>query len=153
MKAENTSRNTLDRRTSRFVGGPIHSILLSFPIAYFTGAFVTDLVYWQTPDVIWETFSVWLITAGLIVAGIAAIAFAIDFVGARQSRTLTWPQVVGYAVAVLLSLMNVFIHSRDGYTAVVPTGLTLSGFVVVTLLLTSCVNGVLISRRGIGVGA
>ncbi len=71
-----------------FSGAPIHPIVVSFPIAYFTAAFVTDLAYWQTADVMWETFSDWLITAGLVTAGLAAIAFVIDFVGGKRSRTL-----------------------------------------------------------------
>ena len=75
----------------------------------------------------WETFSDWLITAGLIMAAFAIIAFVIDFVGGKQIHTLAWPYAVGYVLAVLLSLINAFVHSRDGYTAVVPTGLTLSG--------------------------
>jgi uncharacterized membrane protein len=58
--------------------------------------------------------------------------------------------VVGYAVAVLLSLMNAFVHSRDGYTAVVPTGLMLSGLVIVVLLLTSWVGMALENRPRIG---
>jgi len=45
-------------------------------------------------------------------------------------------RVVGYAIAVLLSLTNAFVHSRDGYTAVYP-GLTLSALVVIVLLLTA----------------
>ena len=55
------------------------------------------------------------------------MAFVIDLVRGKQIRTLAWPHAVGYVLAVLLSLMNAFVHSRDGYTAVVPTGLTLSG--------------------------
>jgi uncharacterized membrane protein len=35
----------------------------------------------------------------------------------------------------VLALLNVFVHSRDGYTAVVPTGLTLSACVVAILLI------------------
>jgi uncharacterized membrane protein len=34
----------------------------------------------------------------------------------------------------VLSIVNVLVHSRDGYTAVVPTGLALSGLVTVLLL-------------------
>jgi uncharacterized membrane protein len=34
----------------------------------------------------------------------------------------------------LLSLLNAFVHSRDGYTAVVPQGLCLSAIVTVLLL-------------------
>jgi uncharacterized membrane protein len=121
-------------------------------MAYFTAAFVTDLAYWRTADVMWESFSDWLIISGLVTAGFAAIAFMIDFVGGKQSRTLAWPHAVGYALAFLLSLINAFVHSRDGYTAVVPTGLTLSGLVVVILLVTSWAGRTLISRRRVGAG-
>jgi uncharacterized membrane protein len=61
-----------------------------------------------------------------------------------------WPHAVGYALAVLLSLLNAFVHSRDGYTAVVPTGLALSGLVVVILLITGWAGRALIARRGEG---
>ena len=135
------------RLTTRPRGRPIHKILVSFSAAYFAGALVTDLVYWQIPDVLWERFSVWLITAGLIMAGLAAIAYVIDLAGGRQIDTPAWPRVVGYALAVLLSLMNAFVHSRDGYTAVVPTGLMLSGLVIVVLLLTAWVGRALLANR------
>ena len=127
------------RLTTRPRGRPIHKILVSFSAAYFAGALVTDLVYWQIPDVLWERFSVWLITAGLIMAGLAAIAYVIDLAGGRRIDSPAWPRAVGYAIAVLFSLVNAFVHSRDGYTAVVPTGLMLSGLVVVVLLLTAFV--------------
>ena len=125
------------RLTTRPRGRPIHKILVSFSAAYFAGALVTDLVYWQIPDVLWERFSIWLITAGLIMAGLAAIAYVIDLAGGRRIDSPAWPRAVGYAIAVLFSLVNAFVHSRDGYTAVVPTGLMLSGLVVVVLLLTA----------------
>ena len=125
----------------------IRPILLSFPIAYFTAALVTDLAYWQTADVMWESFSDWLITAGLITAGFAGIVFVIDLVLGKRSRTLAWPHAVGYVLAVLLSLLNAFVHSRDGYTAVIPTGLTLSALVVGILLITGWAGRALTARR------
>jgi len=82
----------------------------------FHGAFVTDLAYWHVPDVLWERFSIWLITAGLIMAGLAAIAFVFDVASDRLIDEPAWPRAVGYAIAVLLSLANAFVHSRDGYT-------------------------------------
>jgi uncharacterized membrane protein len=137
------------RSTAEPHGRPIHKMLVSFSVAYFAGALVTDIVYWQMPDVMWERFSIWLITAGLIMAGLAAIAYVIDLAGGRQIDRPAWPRVVGYAFAVLLSLMNAFVHSRDGYTAVVPTGLMLSGLVVV-LLLTVWVAMALANRQRVG---
>jgi uncharacterized membrane protein len=131
-------------------GRPIHKILVSFSAAYFAGALVTDLAYWQMPDVLWERFSIWLITAGLIMAGVATIAYVIDLAGRRQIDRPTWPRVVGYGIAVLLSLINAFVHSRDGYTAVVPTGLMLSGLVIFVLLLTAWVGMALANRPRVG---
>ena len=138
------------RSTAKPRGRPIHKMLVSFSAAYFAGALVTDLVYWQIPDVLWERFSIWLILAGLIMAGLAVIAYVIDIAGGRQIDTPAWPRVVGYALAVLLSLMNAFVHSRDGYTAVVPTGLMLSGLVVVILLVTGWVSSALVYRDRTG---
>jgi len=137
--------------TAKRGGQAIHPILVPFPIACFTGALVTDLVYWQTADVMWETFSDWLLTVGMIIAGLAIIALLIDLVRGKQIRTLAWPHAVGYPLAVLLSLLNAFVHGRDGYTAVVPTGLALSALVVAILLFTAWADRAPVSRRHVGV--
>jgi uncharacterized membrane protein len=110
----------------------IHQTLVPLSAAYFMGAFVTDLAYWQTANVMWERFSVWLITAGLLIAAIAVIAALIDLASGGQKPA--WPRALAYALTLVLSLLNVLIHSRDGYTAVVPMGLVLSGLVSVLLL-------------------
>jgi uncharacterized membrane protein len=138
------------RSTATPSGRPLHRILVSFSAAYFAGALVTDLVYWQMPDVLWERFSIWLIVAGLFMAGLATVAYAIDLAAGRQIDRPAWPRAVGYALAVLLSLINAFVHSRDGYTAVVPTGLMLSGLVIVVLLLTAWISTALANRHRIG---
>src|SRR3979411_937936 len=72
------------RLTARPRGRPRHKMLVSFSAAYFAGTLVTDLVYWQTPDVLWGRFSIWLITAGVVMAGLAAVAYVIDRASGRQ---------------------------------------------------------------------
>ena len=117
------------------VGGqPIHRLLVPLSIVCFAGAFVTDFVYWQSFAVIWETFSDLAAHSRYDHRRPCDHSFA-DIVRGKQIRALAWPHAVGYVLAVLLSLVNAFVHSRDGYTAVVPTGLMLSGLVVVILLL------------------
>jgi uncharacterized membrane protein len=116
----------------------LHPMLVPFPVAYFVAALVTDLAYWRTAEVMWERFSVWLIAGGLVMAALVALTAVIDLVFARQNPA--WFRALAYAAAMVLSLLNVFIHSRDGYTAVVPAGLTLSA-VVVAILLTFMVTG------------
>ncbi len=139
------------RSARRPRGRPIHSIWVSFSVAYFVGALATDLAYWQMPDVMWERFSIWLIAAGLVMAGLATFAYVIDFAARRRLDRPVWPRVVGYAIAVLLALTNAFVHSRDGYTAVVPTGLMLSALVVVVLALTALAAKALTNRHRFGV--
>jgi uncharacterized membrane protein len=138
------------KSSARSRGRPIHRMLVSFSAAYFAGAFVSDLIYWQMPDVMWERFSIWLIAAGLIMAGLAAIAYMIDLATRRRIDRPAWPRAIGYAVAVSLALTNAFVHSRDGYTAVVPTGLVLSTLVVVALVLTALVARGLTNRHRFG---
>jgi uncharacterized membrane protein len=82
----------------------------------------------------WETFSIWLLTAAMIVAALAGIALLVDLVFRRRSFRPVWFRVFACVVGALLSLINAFIHSRDGYTAVVPSGLTISAIVTVIVL-------------------
>jgi uncharacterized membrane protein len=43
------------------------------------------------------------------------------------------------------------VHSRDGYTAVVPTGLILSGVVVLILMVTAWMGWEMVYRDRVGV--
>src|ERR1700754_3334353 len=143
-------RNDNLRPIRRDRGRPVHSMLASFSAAYFAGALVTDLVYWQMPDVMWERFSIWLIMAGLVMAGLAVFAYVISSLAGRRRRSgSTWPRLVGFALAVCLAVINAFVHSRDGYTAVVPDGLMLSAGVVIVLLLVEIAT-ILANRRLVG---
>jgi uncharacterized membrane protein len=140
------------RSTLRVDGKAFLPIVAPFPFACFAGAFVTDLVYWRAPGVMWETFSVWLIFAGMIMAGVATVAALIDFARSERIRTsiAAWLYALGGAIAFVLALINALVHSRDGYTAVVPTGLTLSALVVVILLFTSWISGAVAPRASAG---
>jgi uncharacterized membrane protein len=131
-------------------GRAIPGMLVWFSAAYFTGAFVTDLVYWRMPDVLWERFSIWLIAAGLVMAGLGIVAYVVDVAFSRRIEWRAWPRAVGYVLAVLIALVNAFVHSRDGYTAVVPTGLMLSGLVVAVLILTAWAGAPPANRQRIG---
>ena len=142
--------DTGSRLSTRRRRRPLHRMLVAFSAAYFTGALVTDLVYWQTPDVMWERFSIWLIFAGLVTAGLAIIAYAIDLAGRRRIRGRPGPARSATRSRSCCRVTNAFVHSRDGYTAVVPTGLTLSALVVVVLILTAWVGMALTNRRRFG---
>jgi uncharacterized membrane protein len=135
------------------VGVPIYAMLAPIPIVCFLGTFVTDLVYWKTAAMMWANMSAWFLTIGLIVAIFAVIAGLIDFFGDRRVRALraAWIHGVGTGLALVLSIFNAFVHSRDAYTSVVPDGLVLSTLVVLILAVT-CWNGwALVYRYGVDV--
>jgi uncharacterized membrane protein len=146
--AATTFRPVASPRSDDLAGiKPIHRILAPFPVAYFAAAFATDFVYWRTAEVMWERFSIWLIAGGLVMSALVALAAVIDLAFGKQRPA--WVRAFGYTIAILLSLLNVFVHSRDGYTAVVPTGLTLSAIVVAILVVYSLTAGwTLTYRRG-----
>src|SRR3954469_1592297 len=108
-------------RNSRVDDGPrlLHPGLIAAGAALLIGALVTDIFYSQTANMQWANFSVWLITAGLILALLAGLALLVDVLGGRAGP-ISWVHFAALAGAALLSLLNVFVHSRDAWTSVVP---------------------------------
>ncbi|WP_293386652.1 DUF2231 domain-containing protein [Phenylobacterium sp.] len=141
------------RSTARIGGHPLHPMLVPIPIACFVLTFVSDLAYWKTANMQWANMSAWLLTIGLVVAIFAVLAGLIDFLGERRIRSLraVWIHAVGNAIALVLAILNAFVHSRDAYTSVVPTGLILSGLVVLILLVTGWNGWSMVYRHGVGV--
>ncbi len=128
-------------------------MLVSFPIVCFVGTLITDIVYAYTAQMQWANMSAWLLTAGLIMSIFVVIAGLIDFFSEARIRTLrnAWIHAIGNALAIILSIVNVFVHSRDAYTSVVPTGLILSALVVVILLVTGWNGWEMVYRHRVGV--
>jgi uncharacterized membrane protein len=141
------------RSTASIGGHPLHAMLVPIPITCFIATFLSDLVYWKTAAMQWANISAWLLTVGLIVSVFVATAGIIDFFGDSRIRALraAWIHALGNITALILSVFNVFIHSRDAYTSVVPTGVTLSGIVVLILGITGWNGWTLVYRHRVGV--
>ena len=120
------------------IGGvPFHAMLVPFPIVCFTGAMLTDITYINSPQVQWANFSEWLLAFGLIMGVLAAIFGLVDFLAAGRARPrIGWVHLLGNAIVLVLALFNNLVHSRDGWTGVVPTGLTLSVITVLLMVVT-----------------
>ncbi|WP_242140396.1 MULTISPECIES: DUF2231 domain-containing protein [unclassified Sphingomonas] len=131
---------------------PIHSVLAAFPLAFFTTAFVTDLTYVNTAEMMWANFSVWLITGGLIMGVLAAIAGIVDFARNRRARRAPrpWFHSLLNIVVLVLGTVNAFIHSRDAYTSVMPTGILLSAIVAVLVIVSSWTGTSVAHRYPVG---
>lgn len=111
---------------------PITSMLQAFPIACFTLALFTDIAYWQTANLLWLHFSEWLLLAGIVFGGLAVLAHAVALV--RRRARFGWPAMLSGVVVLLLAAINNFVHTADGWTAVVPYGLLLSALTVLAMI-------------------
>ena len=139
--------------TASVAGQPIHAMLVPFPIVCFTLALFTDLAYWQTANIMWQSFSAWLLFAGLVFGGLAALAGIIDLLARRSVRAQkpAWPHAIGNIVVLLLAFLNSLIHAGDGWTGVVPYGLILSVVTVLLVIVTSSMGRSMVFRHGVGV--
>jgi uncharacterized membrane protein len=133
---------------------PIHPMLVTIPIVCFVGTMLTDVMYWESTKMQWADFSAWLVTIGVIVGWIAAVAGLIDFFGNRVVRDQppAWPHAIGNVIVLILATVNMFVHSRDAWTSVVPTGLALSVLTVAILLFTGWMGWSMVYRYRVGVG-
>lgn len=134
----------LDGHHRSSAAGALHRFLGGFPTAFFTLSLLTDYTYMQSANLQWQYFSIWLITAALILGGLAVLAGIVDWAtgGARGRRGVLWHFGLT-VVALIVGLINAFIHSRDGWVAVVPEGILLSLLTVILLYAGGIVAGVM----------
>jgi len=110
------------------VAGPIYLLLFPIPVVCFLAALVTDVAYWQTAFLMWLHFSQWLIAGGLAFGALAALVLLVEMFAAPSLRQgwPGWAHLVLFYAALVAQLFNAFVHTIDGWTAVVPGGMLLS---------------------------
>lgn len=114
------------------------SAIAQFPVVCFTLTLLTDVAYWRTADLMWLNFSCWLLLAGVVTAGVAgAVAILESLLGVARP---SWAVAMGSVAVFVLAVLNNIVHAGDGWTAVVPWGLTLSVATVVLIVATSMVR-------------
>jgi uncharacterized membrane protein len=133
-------------------GQPVHSMLAQFPIVCFALTLLTDIAYWRTSHLMWLEFSSWLLFAGLVFGALALVAGLIEFFFRSDLRgsAAAW-HAIGGVIVLALAFLNSLVHARDGWTAVVPWGLTLSAVTVIAIIVTEWSARALVFRRAAGV--
>jgi uncharacterized membrane protein len=87
----------------------------------------------------WTEFSAWMLLVGIIFAVLYAAAGAIEYM---HYSIVFDPDVakahgIGLVAVVIIAFFNNLIHARDGWTSVVPWGLTLSALTVFIIIATA----------------
>lgn len=134
-------------------GHPIHPIIVTFPVAFLTGAAGSDIGYWLTQDFFWARASVWLIGLGFAAGILAAIVGMSDFlrVPRVRKRTAGWIHMVINITALLLTGINFWLRLGHPENIIVPIGAIISIVVATLLGVGGWYGGELSFRHKIGV--
>ncbi len=138
--------------TAAIAGHPLHHMLVVFPIAFLIGAFVSDLVFWNTQNTFWAQASYYLLIAGIGTALVAALPGFLDFFTIDRVRSLwiAWTHMIGNLIVVALAVVNVWLRWDDPAAGAQGWGLTLSFVSTVLLFFNGWLGGELAYRYGIG---
>jgi uncharacterized membrane protein len=141
------------RSTAQIAGHPIHPMVIAFPVACFVLAFASDLAFYSTSNEFWATASLWLLGIGLITAALAAVTGLIELFGDDRVRHISDARhhAIGNAIALLIALFNWYWRYEHGSSAIVPTGIVLSGIVVLGLAFSGWKGGEMVYRHRVGV--
>jgi uncharacterized membrane protein len=118
-------------------GYPLRTIGSALPTFSFLGALVTDVAYWRTSDIQWANFSAWLLAIGMVLGGLSLIVELVHIFPRRRQASTGWWGIGVLVIALGVALADNFIHARDGWTSVVPSGLILSVITVALMMATS----------------
>ncbi|HEX2581449.1 MAG TPA: DUF2231 domain-containing protein [Dongiaceae bacterium] len=138
------------------VGHPLHPSLIPFPVVYLFSAALTDIAFNYTQDQFWLHASLWLIGAGVIMAAVAGIFGAADFLSRRAIReeNYSWYHGLGNGVILILALINWIMRLSDrqpGQPLTLGNGeMTLSIVCALGVLVTAWIGGEMVYKRLMG---
>lgn len=129
----------------------LYELLNPLPLGFFTAAWIFDILYLKSFQIMWTDAASWLIAIGLVLAIVPRLINLVQ-VWFTQRPLATAAAAVKihfwlWLLAIVLAIFNAFVHSRDAY-AVVPLGVILST-AVVALLLIANVQLALRTRKGV----
>lgn len=139
--------------TVAIAGHPLHPLIVTFPIAFLTGALATDIGYCLTNDLFWARASFWLIGAGISAGLLAALTGLLDFLKIDRVREhqAGWVHMLGNITVLVLSLVSFNLRWNNQAGAILPLGLILSLVVATLIGITGWYGAELVYRHKIAV--
>lgn len=136
----------------KFLGHPIHPMLVVFPLGLFATAVLFDILYLISGDPALPNVSYYLIAAGLVGGAIAAVFGIIDWLGLPYNSR-AWNIGLMHGIANLF-ILALFLLSwlRRGRDLIPDTTILAISFAAIALaLVTAWIGGKLVYRLGVGV--
>jgi len=134
-------------------GHPLHAILVVFPLAFFSGTLLFDLVALFTGNSGWVRSAPYLNLAGVLGAVLAAIPGILDYIftvppKSSAAKRATKHGLINTAVLALFLGLLIYRQSERPLVAVI---IGLETFGVLLLLIAGWLGGTLVHRNQIGV--
>jgi len=141
------------KSTAHFKGHPIHPILVSFPIAFFSGSFIFDCAGWLTgKDELWRT-GYWLQIAGIGFALLAAIPGIIDYYFTVPPKSTAKKRATKHALLntsmIILFASIWFYRQNESPSPYIIIGIEFIGLILLSIA--GWMGGTLVFRNQIGV--
>src|ERR1044071_2104060 len=134
-------------------GHPLHPIMVSFPIAFYTGTLLFDiLAKTYSPEFLFTAYN--LEIAALVAAGIAAIPGIIDYIYTVPPRSTAKKRGAKHAltnVGVIIFFTIALIYRAKNEIPNISILIALEGAGVILLLFAGWMGGTLVYRNQIGV--
>ena len=141
------------KSTASIAGHPLHVMLVPFPIAFYVGTFLTDLVYGSSANPFWAEMAFWLLVAGFTMSVLASLLGIVDFIGEPKIRALrvAWLHFIGNALIGLISAVDLYLRYLSGPEAGSHNYIWMSGLVVLILLFTGWLGGQMVYHHRVGI--
>jgi uncharacterized membrane protein/nitrite reductase/ring-hydroxylating ferredoxin subunit len=142
------------RSAANFKGHPLHPMLIPFPIAFFTGAWLADAICYARYDATWAIVGTRLAWGGVIFAVIAAFVGAIDYFVTVPPKSSGKTRATKHAI---LNLTVVALYVAAEFTrtpnSVMPSSATIviQTLAFILLVIAGWLGGTLSFRNQIGV--
>jgi len=134
-----------------FGGHPIHPVLVAYPMGFYVGSLISDILFYFTKLPMWVSFSEALIGFGVVGALLAALFGFIDYFSAPMSAeiksTATLHMIINLVVT-LIFVVDFFVRQQNG-TSVAGYVLTVIG--VILLMVAGYLGGHLAYVGKVGV--
>jgi uncharacterized membrane protein len=139
---------------AKFMGHPIHPMLVVFPLGLFITAVVFDVAYVYTTNVTFAVVSFWNIAAGIVGGLLAAVFGLIDWLGipaGTRAKRIGLLHGVGNVIVVALFASSWWLRWNDADSLPSTLAVVLSVCAVGLGVVTGWLGGELVDRLGVGV--
>ncbi len=131
----------------------MHPMVVPFPIAFYMGTLLADVVFAVLGGPFWAGMAFWLLAAGVAGSALAGTLGAIDFFGNPQIREIrsAWWHAVGNGIVSTISILDLYLRFQSGPEEGSHRYIWLALVVAILLVFTSWKGADLVFKYKVGV--